>query len=191
MAARLSEAQRGRWARLGVGSLDPGAALEALERALVGAAPHVAVLAADPARLAAEAGPAVRALLGAPAAAARPAPAAEATDALAALRAATSAGPGERLALLRPYVHEQAARVLGFSSTALDVATPLSALGLDSLMAVQLKNRLLADLAVELPMAELLAGPTVAELSEGLAARLGGSAPAGGPAAESWEQGSL
>jgi NADPH:quinone reductase-like Zn-dependent oxidoreductase/NADP-dependent 3-hydroxy acid dehydrogenase YdfG/acyl carrier protein len=195
MAARISEAQRSRWTRLGIGVLDPRHALDALEHALLGQAPHVAIMALDPGRIASQAGPAVRALLGLRAAITPAEPGKASPDALAAVRAARHAGPTERLALLRPYVRRQAARVLGFNTAALDADTPLSALGLDSLMAVQFRNLLETDLALDIPLAQLLAGPTVAQLTEEIAARLdaGGAAPmpAGIRAAGAWEEGSL
>jgi acyl carrier protein len=92
-------------------------------------------------------------------------------------------------------VHREAARVLGYNTAALDADTPLSALGLDSLMAVQFRNLLETDLAVDIPLAQLLAGPTVAQLTEQIAGRFdaAGAAPmpAAKPAAGSWEEGSL
>ncbi len=193
MAARMAEPHRARLARLGVGFLEPGEALAAQERALLTPAAHVAIVALDPPRFGAQGGPSVRALLGMrteATAAATAAPAAP--DSLAALRAARDASPADRLALVRPYVHQEAARVLGFNASALDAETPLSSLGFDSLMAVQFRNRVEADLALALPLAELLAGPTVAQLTEGIAARLGSAAPAvPTPAEAAWEEGSL
>jgi acyl carrier protein len=155
----------------------------------------------DPRQVCAQGAPAVRALLGVPAALPPPDPgaqAAPASDPLAPLRAVKEASPSERVALLRSYVHGQVARVLGFNASALDPDMPLSSLGFDSLMAVQLRNKVQTDLAVEVPIAEYLTGPTVAELAAVIAARLGG--PAGGPAAPapqvrpqggSWEEGTL
>ena len=53
-----------------------------------------------------------------------------------------AAEPAARHRLLRSYLSEQVARVLGLSASRLDVEQPLSNLGLDSLMAVELKNRI-------------------------------------------------
>ena len=55
------------------------------------------------------------------------------------------------------------ARVLGLSASRLDVQQPLSNLGLDSLMAVELKNRIAADLGVNVPMVKFLQGLSVAQ----------------------------
>jgi acyl transferase domain-containing protein/aryl carrier-like protein len=191
MAARMSDAHRNRWTRAGLGLLDPAEAFAALERALPSAVSHVAVVALDPARITAQAAPAVRALFGAAGDVASPPPASAAPDALAALRA--SVGPRERQAHLRSYVHQEAARVLGFNASTLDPEAPLSSLGFDSLMAVQFRNRVEADLAIEVSLVQLLAGPTVAQLADELSARLGGAAEPvpHTPAPGGWEEGSL
>jgi NAD(P)-dependent dehydrogenase (short-subunit alcohol dehydrogenase family)/acyl carrier protein len=69
--------------------------------------------------------------------------------------------PAERHLLLLSYLTEQVARVLGLSSVKLDVHQPLSNLGLDSLMAVELKNRIAVDLGLIVPMVKFLQGPSV------------------------------
>jgi len=74
-----------------------------------------------------------------------------------------AAEPAARLQLLRSYLSEQVARVLGLSVSRLDVEQPLSNLGLDSLMAVELKNRIAVDLGVNVPMVKFLQGPSVAQ----------------------------
>ncbi len=74
-----------------------------------------------------------------------------------------AAEPAARAQLLRSYLSEQVARVLGLSASRLDVEQPLSNLGLDSLMAVELKNRIAVDLGVNVPMVKFLQGPSVAQ----------------------------
>jgi phthiocerol/phenolphthiocerol synthesis type-I polyketide synthase D len=74
-----------------------------------------------------------------------------------------AAEPAARHQLLRSYLSEQVARVLGLSVSKLDVEQPLSNLGLDSLMAVELKNRIAVDLDVNVPMVKFLQGPSVAQ----------------------------
>ncbi len=69
----------------------------------------------------------------------------------------------DRAQLLQSYVNEQVARVLGLSPSQLDIQQPLTNLGLDSLMAVELKNRIAADLGVNVPMVKFLQGFSVAE----------------------------
>jgi len=74
-----------------------------------------------------------------------------------------AAQPQERHRLLQSYLSEQVARVLGLSASRLDVHQPLSNLGLDSLMAVELKNRIALDLGVNVPMVKFLQDPSVEE----------------------------
>ncbi len=71
--------------------------------------------------------------------------------------------PGQRLQVLRSYLSEQVARVLGLAAAKVDVEQPLSNLGLDSLMAVELKNRIAVDLGVNVPMVKFLQGFSVAQ----------------------------
>ena len=72
-----------------------------------------------------------------------------------------AAEPAERRQLLQSYLSEQVARVLGLSPSKLDVQQPLSHLGLDSLMAVELKNRIAVDLKVNVPVVKFLQGFSV------------------------------
>ena len=76
------------------------------------------------------------------------------------------AAPDQRRSLLESLVKEQVARVLGAVPAKLDVAKPLTELGLDSLMAVELKNWIEGDLRISLPTAELLRGPSVMRLTD-------------------------
>ena len=67
-----------------------------------------------------------------------------------------AAEPAERRQLLQSYLSEQVARALGLSPSRLDLQQPLSHLGLDSLMAVELKNRIALDLKVNIPLVKFL-----------------------------------
>src|SRR6516165_429243 len=58
--------------------------------------------------------------------------------------------------LLETYVRDQLARVMGTSPKQIDMQQPLLNLGLDSLIAVDLRNRLHADLGVNVPLAKLM-----------------------------------
>ncbi len=60
--------------------------------------------------------------------------------------------------LLLTYVEEQIARVLGCEPDEIDVDQSITMMGLDSLMAVELKNRFEADLGVVLPLVQYLDG---------------------------------
>ena len=74
-----------------------------------------------------------------------------------------AADPAERRQLLQTYLSGQVARVLGLSPSKLDVDQPLSHLGLDSLMAVELKNRIAVDLKVNVPVVKFLQGFSVGQ----------------------------
>jgi hypothetical protein len=47
----------------------------------------------------------------------------------------------------------------------LDIDQPLNNLGIDSLMAIELKNRIEGDLGVTVPMVKFLEGPSVRDLA--------------------------
>ena len=87
-----------------------------------------------------------------------------------------AAKPAERRQLLHSYLSEQVAWVLGVSPSKLDVQQPLSQLGLDSLMAVELKNRIAVDLKVNVPVVKFLQGfsvdQAVTQILDQLAAEL-------------------
>ncbi|QDU54007.1 type I polyketide synthase [Aeoliella mucimassa] len=72
---------------------------------------------------------------------------------------------GERVPMVRDYIQAELARIMSFEPDQLDVDLPLTAFGLDSLMALELKNNLEARLAFTLPMAKLLEGPSIASLA--------------------------
>jgi myxalamid-type polyketide synthase MxaE and MxaD len=71
--------------------------------------------------------------------------------------------PADRRQLLQAYLSEQVARVLGLSPSKLDMHQSLNNLGLDSLMAVELKNRIAVDLKVNVPVVKFLQGFSVDE----------------------------
>ena len=101
-----------------------------------------------------------------------------------------AAEPAERRQLLQPYLREQVARVLGLSPSKLDVDQPLSHLGLDSLMAVELKNRIAVDLKVNVPVVKFLqgfsVGQAVTQVLDQLAAEA--ASPTTPPATEAAQQ---
>jgi acyl transferase domain-containing protein/acyl carrier protein len=76
-----------------------------------------------------------------------------------------AAEPGERQHLLESYLQGEVARVLGLSTSKLNGQQSLNNLGLDSLMLLELKNRIEADLGVSVPMENFLQDPSVAQLA--------------------------
>ena len=76
-----------------------------------------------------------------------------------------AAEPEERRGLVEGFLVEQIAQVLKCSPTRVDAHEPLNRLGIDSLMAVELKNRVEADLETNLPVTVLLQGPSLSQLA--------------------------
>jgi myxalamid-type polyketide synthase MxaE and MxaD len=96
----------------------------------------------------------------------------------------------ERDRLVRDYLRREAARVLGLAADRLDTSLPLSSFGFDSLMAVQLKNRVEGDLGIVIPMVQFLQGPSIDLLTPAVGEALVAAGPEA-PATETWEEGSL
>ncbi len=83
--------------------------------------------------------------------------------------------PDAALALLKTVVAEEAARILRLPAGGFDPRRPLSEMGMDSLMAVELRLALESRLRIDLPLVSLTEGTSVASI----AARLGGALGAG------------
>jgi acyl transferase domain-containing protein/aryl carrier-like protein len=79
-----------------------------------------------------------------------------------------AASDPERPGLVQSFLTEQVARVLGTSPSKLDIDRPLNEMGLDSLMMVELKNRIEKEIGASIPTVELMRGPTIARLSAAL-----------------------
>ena len=84
------------------------------------------------------------------------------SDILGKLGSATEEKRGE---LLNGYVGEQVAKTLGMGATQLDRSQPLKDMGLDSLMAIEVKNQIEADLDIEMPIESFTEDMNTAGLS--------------------------
>jgi acyl transferase domain-containing protein/acyl carrier protein len=80
------------------------------------------------------------------------------------VRTIVEGSPEQRAAMVGGYLREQAARVLGMGISRFDDQLALSSYGFDSLMAVQLKNKIEADFGIIIPLIRFLHGPSVGEL---------------------------
>lgn len=80
-----------------------------------------------------------------------------------------SASPADRPRLAKEAIGARVARIFGTSPSKLDPETLLSALGLDSLMALELRSKL-EELGLSLPVATLLERTTLNSLTEALVA---------------------
>src|SRR5262249_49756945 len=161
----------------GVESFTPGEALAVLERLLRGESTQVGVLRLDWLRWAQSSGrtpiPPRFAELG------REARKEEEASAGGGLRLdrrrLLALAPEERRSRLAAYLCDQVGRVLGLPAAQVDVTRPVGKLGLDSLMAVELKNRIEADLGVGPTVVALLDGPDVTTLTTQVLSELEGS----------------
>jgi acyl transferase domain-containing protein/acyl carrier protein len=90
----------------------------------------------------------------------------------------------ERRGILERFVAARAARVLRLDADQLDRDKPLRSMGLDSLLAVEFRNRLEADTGLSIPTTLIWNYPTVTRLAPQLAERLGIELDAGGPAGD-------
>jgi acyl carrier protein len=174
MAAAMRDRDRNRLAAQGMSSLTTNQGLEALAAVLRDSAPQVAVLPADWAMFGRQFDPARMPSLF------RDLVRDEATRRERSnghikrtagahhdfARRLADSPSGNRSSLIRSFVREHAGRVLGLDrSRAIDPRQPLSELGLDSLMAVELRNSLGQDLGASLPATLLFDYPTLEALA--------------------------
>ena len=75
------------------------------------------------------------------------------------------APPEERLKLVEDYICQQVAQVFGTNADDVERDTPLTQIGLDSLMAIELMNRIESNLGISLPMSQFLQGPDIKQLA--------------------------
>jgi NADPH:quinone reductase-like Zn-dependent oxidoreductase/acyl carrier protein len=98
-----------------------------------------------------------------------------------------AAAPNSRRGLVAAFIREQALRVLGLdANAAIDPRQPLGELGLDSLMAVELRNVLSRALERTLPATVLFKYPTIEALGDYVleSAQIEAPAPGEAPSAE-------
>jgi acyl transferase domain-containing protein/acyl carrier protein len=75
----------------------------------------------------------------------------------------------ERLAIVEDRLRQHVAAVLRLAAARIDLEQPLVTMGIDSLMAVELKSRVERDLGVAIPLLQLIKGPSLSELARSLA----------------------
>ena len=87
------------------------------------------------------------------------------------LRRTIAAAAGEaRQALIASYLRDSLARLLGTAPSRLSIEDPLDRLGIDSLVAIQLKNRIERDLGLLVPVGAMMRGASVSDVANQLAA---------------------
>jgi natural product biosynthesis luciferase-like monooxygenase protein len=85
---------------------------------------------------------------------------------------ALALSPDERRIWLESHIKTSVGQVLRLDASELDVDRPLNMMGLDSLMAIEIKNRVETSLGLNLPLVSLLEGPSVAQLAARLSNEL-------------------
>ena len=73
--------------------------------------------------------------------------------------------PDKRMGMVEDLIATQVGAVLGTDAARIDKDTPLTNLGLDSLMAIELVNRIEDKLGMSMPMGSVLNGPNIRDLS--------------------------
>jgi myxalamid-type polyketide synthase MxaE and MxaD len=88
-----------------------------------------------------------------------------------------AADPADRQGLLEAYLRVKVARALDMPLEKLDVDEPLNGIGLDSLVAVGVKNQVEVDLGMSLPLADALEGSSLRQLAAKMLASTATGAP--------------
>ncbi|HEX7843179.1 MAG TPA: SDR family NAD(P)-dependent oxidoreductase [Kofleriaceae bacterium] len=164
-----------RLARGGAAGIDPDLGLEMFHRLLDHDIAQVTVMPVDWARIARSypklaRSPFLSQLIGEPhAAGAKPR-----SDAGTRQRIG-SAAPEHREALVTELLIREITAAVGSTGTAVQADQRLDHLGVDSLMGLELRLRLEAELGTSIPMDTLLAGPTISEFAQLLVARITGT----------------
>jgi acyl carrier protein len=83
-----------------------------------------------------------------------------------------NASEAERKKLLEAFIRETAARVLGMPASKIDPSRPLNEIGLDSLMSIELVNRIEEGLGMKFPIEKLVGGPNIITLAKILSAAM-------------------
>ena len=175
MASGVGTAHQRRWMDAGVGLMAPGAALSVLEHAIAGGATHLVVGDVDWdafVRGAAE-GPGLLDELATPRAGTTRRPSLVVSDLLA-------APPEARARLVADFCTRETAAVLRLTAVRTDQS--LYELGVDSLMAIEIRNRLQRATGVVVPVVAFLDGITVADLAARVLAGMEGARAVSPPA---------
>jgi acyl transferase domain-containing protein/acyl carrier protein len=176
MASRLSGQNQQRWASLGMNSITSTQGMQALQQLIEQQAVQMAVLAIDwnkfnERQTGRPIQPLLRRILSANGKANTSKVEAFNLDQLRSLQS------GEREQAIAKYTREQVIRIFGLDpAQTLDSSQILLRLGMDSLMAVELKNKIESDLGISIPINYFLAEASINNLSTRISQALGDSA---------------
>ncbi len=169
MAAELAARGSDVWAKRGLGKLTPEQAFPALERLLREGVAHAAIVSIDWSRFLASLAPGADRSFFAVRAEQKSTTKAGKDEAPPLLTSLQAIPPTERRAALLTHLADRALHVVGLDrSTPLHPGVPLKDVGLDSLMAVELRNVLARSTAAALPATLLFDYPTLDALADHL-----------------------
>jgi hypothetical protein len=176
MTAALADQHRQRWDKQGMGTIGPEQGGKVLKEVLNSSAPQIGVLPINwPAYLRSHGRRRLPPFLQEIADQAQPHRPARALPAYEPeiLQALAGAAEGERQDVLLSYIRDQARMVLALdASLPIHDQRPLGELGLDSLMAIELRTRLAMHTGVTLSVAELLQGHSLSQIAATILAQL-------------------
>jgi acyl transferase domain-containing protein/acyl-CoA synthetase (AMP-forming)/AMP-acid ligase II/NADPH:quinone reductase-like Zn-dependent oxidoreductase/NAD(P)-dependent dehydrogenase (short-subunit alcohol dehydrogenase family)/acyl carrier protein len=86
-----------------------------------------------------------------------------------------SGTPAERVLFLEEYLRKLLGTIIGHAASKLDAQQSINSLGLDSLMAIELKNKIENDLGVGIPVVNFLKGYSLSQLAAQLDEMLAGN----------------
>jgi acyl transferase domain-containing protein/acyl carrier protein len=177
----LAAAQENRGVRLasrGIQSLTPEEGLSALARLLRGSRAQVGVVPLDVRQWVEFYPPAASSRMLARLLAEQRAGAARPKGDQDLLLRLASAAPADRVAILQELLRGLVSQVLRVPEAKLGLEAPLSSVGMDSLMGLELRNRIETTLGIRMPAALLWTYPTLVALSGHLATKIGELGPA-------------
>lgn len=83
-----------------------------------------------------------------------------------------AAAPEERLRMIKDHLSNRLVKILGFKQERPDLQKPLNRLGIDSLMAIELRNAIEADFGVSIPVVDFLKGNNLSQLAQSILEQL-------------------
>ncbi|MCL6285142.1 type I polyketide synthase [Ruegeria sp. 2012CJ41-6] len=183
MAARVDETHQRRWAEMGLAMIDPDAGVHMLEHALFGAtSAQVAILPITRDRLPPDARPLLSDLVTPQGG--QDTGVNDDADFIEVLATSPAEQHGD---LIGDWLNATVIRVLALDEhTGSDRDRSLMEFGMDSLMAMELQNRIAAGLNIRITSTELLKGPTLNQLVSVALSEL--AEHLNGPSTEGWEE---
>ncbi|WP_238372611.1 type I polyketide synthase [Heliomarina baculiformis] len=175
MASEVDDRHHKRWEAMGLKMIQPDDGVEMLADALFGSpSPQVGIVPMNRSKLPSTSGPLFKDII-------KQTTKAESAPEEDVLEKLATASSDEQSGLLADWLADQIVRVLALEPGMADQRDrSLMDLGMDSLMAMELHNRLRTGLAQTIQVSELLKGPTVNDLTEMLLKKLNGTDSAEG-----------